>query len=358
MTKETKVQGTVNNVSFQNARRDTLKKIAGIATAGLAAPALVLSDFASAAPSKLSYKLGISLAPDHPTVVGLKAACADILRDSGGKLAIEVFPAGQLGSDTDMISQVRSGAIDFVSTAGMVWGTLVPVASINVVAFAFPDYQTVWNAMDGELGAYIRGAFSKVNLTPMARIWDHGFRQITTSTKPINTPQDLAGMKLRVPVAPSLTTLFKAVGASPTTIGIGEVYTSLQTRVVDGQENPLAVIDAQKFYEVQKYCSLTGHAWDGFWLVANSRSWNALPEDLRQLASRTFDLHALKQRETNLALNNTLQTSLSKRGLAFNKADGKPFRQTLQNAGFYREWQGRLGNEAWSLLEKYSGKLA
>lgn len=358
MTQKDTTTHAITPESINNHRRGVIKKIAGIAAATFAAPTLITSRGAQAAPRKFSYKLGISLAPDHPTSVGLKAACAEILRESNGQLEITVFPASQLGSDMDMISQVRSGAIDFVSTAGMVWGTLVPVASINVVAFAFPNYETVWNAMDGELGAHVRSAFARVNLVPQTRIWDHGFRQITTGSKPIHGPQDLSGMKIRVPVAPSLTTLFKSIGASPTTIGIGEVYTSLQTGVVDGQENPLAVIDAQKFYEVQKYCSLTAHAWDGFWLVANMRSWNALPGDLRELASRTFDTHALRQRETVFALNTTLQEKLSKGGLVFNQTDARPFRQALQTSGFYREWQGKLGADAWALLEKYSGKLA
>jgi TRAP-type transport system periplasmic protein len=339
-------------------RRQVLKRLAATAAAVVPATAAILPRRAWSATSEFKYKLGIALAPTHPTTAGLQAACADILRDSKGRLNIQVFPNSQLGSDTDMISQVRSGGMDFVSTAGLIWGTLVPVASISGVGFAFPSYDAVWRAMDGDLGAHIRAAFAKVNLFPQSKIWDHGFRQVTSSAKPVVNPTDLAGMKIRVPVSPALTTLFKAFGASPAGINMAEVYTALQTKVVDGQENPLTILETQKLYEVQKYCSLTSHVWDGFWLVGNLRSWNALPEDLRQLAARTFDAHAMQQRKDIDALNVRLRTDLAKRGIAFNSPDTTPFRGVLQKAGFYSDWQKKFGPEAWAKLEKYSGKLA
>ena len=340
-----------------NGRRQALKRLALTAAAVVPLAAGMMPRRASAAAGEFKYKLGIALAPTHPTTAGLMAACADILRDSKGRLNIQVFPNSQLGSDTDMISQVRSGGIDFVSTAGLIWGTLVPVASISGVGFAFPNYDAVWNAMDGDLGAHIRAAFAKVNLFPQSKIWDHGFRQVTSSSKPVVSPQDLSGMKIRVPVSPALTTLFKAFGAAPAGINMAEVYTALQTRIVDGQENPLTILETQKLYEVQKYCSLTSHVWDGFWLVGNLRSWNALPEDLRQLAARTFDAHAMQQRKDIDALNTRLRTDLATRGITFNSPDTTPFRGVLQKAGFYADWQKKFGPEAWATLEKYSGKL-
>jgi tripartite ATP-independent transporter DctP family solute receptor len=339
-------------------RRRSIRQMAALAAAGTLPGLLLRPGAARAAAPEFSYKLGIALAPTHPTTAGLQEACAAILRESKGRLAIEVFPNSQLGSDTDMISQVRSGAIDFVSTAGLIWGTLVPVASISGVGFAFPSYDAVWNAMDGELGAHIRAGFAKANLFPQAKIWDHGFRQVTSSSRQIKSPQDLSGFKIRVPLSPALTSLFKAFGASPAGINMAEVYTALQTKIVDGQENPLTILETQKLYEVQKYCSLTSHVWDGFWLVANLRSWNALPEDLRQLASKTFDAHAIRQRQAVSALNTRLAGELKAKGMTFNAPDLAPFRQVLQKAGFYADWQKKFGPDAWARLEKYSGPLA
>lgn len=339
------------------ARRKALTQGFALTVAG-AAPALMIGTKAHAAEPVFNYKLGIALAPTHPTTANLIAATAEIAKVSNGRLNIQVFPNSQLGSDTDMISQVRSGAIDFVSTAGLIWGTLVPAASISGVGFAFPSYEHVWKAMDGDLGAHIRAAFAKVNLVPQSKIWDHGFRQVTSSTRQINAPQDLTGFKIRVPLSPALTSLFKAFGAAPAGINMAETYTALQTKIVDGQENPLTILETQKLYEVQKYCSLTSHVWDGFWLVANLRTWNALPEDLRRLAATTFDAYAMKQRQAVDALNTGLRDQLKGRGMAFNQPEVTAFREYLSKAGFYKDWQKKFPADTWALLEKYSGRLA
>jgi TRAP-type transport system periplasmic protein len=341
------------SLSAPNRRRDVLKQIVGVAASTLV-PGAVLAQGAS----KHTMKIAISIPESHPTTAALKAACADILKESNGRLTIDVYPNGQLGSDTDTVSQVRSGAIDFVCTAGTIWGNLVPVTSINTVAFAFADYATVWKAMDGELGAHMRAAFDKFNLVAVGKVFDHGFRQITHSSKPITSPKDLAGMKIRVPASPILTSLFKGLDASPATVPIGELYTALQTKVVDGQENALPTIEATKLYEVQKYCTYTSHVWDCFTLVGNKRNWNALPDDLRAMATRILDAHALKQRAAHEVLNASLEAKLKGAGMQFNNVDGKPFREVLQKSGYYTEWQKKFGPEAWALLEKYSGKLA
>jgi TRAP-type transport system periplasmic protein len=334
-------------------RRGVLKQIAGLAATAMAP----MGVFAQAG-STHKMKIAISIPDSHPTTQALKAACAEIAKESGGRLMIDVYPNGQLGSDTDTVSQVRSGAIDFVCTAGTIWGSLLPVTSINTVAFAFADYATVWKAMDGELGAHMRTAFDKVNLVPVGKVFDHGFRQITHSSKPVNTPKDLEGMKIRVPASPILTDMFRDLGASPATVPFGELYTALQTKVVDGQENALPTIEAGKLYEVQKYCSYTSHVWDCFTLVGNKRLWSALPDDLRALASRILDAHAIKQRAAHDTLNNSLEAKLKGTGMQFNKVDGKPFRDMLQKSGYYAEWKKKFGVDAWTLLEKYTGKLA
>jgi TRAP-type C4-dicarboxylate transport system substrate-binding protein len=164
-------------------------------------------------------------------------------------------------------------------------------------------------------------------------------------------------MKIRVPATALQTTLFKSLDASPATVPIGELYTALQTKVVDGQENALPTIDATKLYEVQKYCSYTNHMWDYFALAGNKRNWTALPEDLRALLTRTFDAHALKQRAAHDELNASLEAKLKGAGMQFNKVDPKPFRDALVKAGYYSDWKNKFGAEGWALLEKFTGKL-
>ena len=207
--------------------------------------------------------------------VRAKEMAAAIKAETNGRFDLQIFPNNQLGSDTDMLSQIRSGGVEFFTLSGLILATLVPAASINGIGFAFPDYDTVWKAMDGDLGAHVRGEINKAGLEVMDKIWDNGFRQTTSSSKPINGPDDFKGFKIRVPVSPLWTSMFKAFDASPASINFSEVYSALQTKIVEGQENPLAIISTAKLYEVQKYCSLTNHMWDGFWFLANRRAWES-----------------------------------------------------------------------------------
>lgn len=312
--------------------------------------------FAQATPIALKY--GTAFPADHPGTLRIKEAAEAIRKDTGGKVDLQVYPASQLGSEPDMISQTRSGGIDFMSTAGTNLQTLVPTAGINGVAFAFKDYATVWSAMDGELGAYVRGALAKVNLHAFEKCLDNGYRNVTSSTKPITTPDDLKGFKIRVPGIALWVSMFKALGASPTVVPFGELYSALQTKVVDGQENPLALISSAKLYEVQKFCSLTGHTWDGHFIFANAKKLQALPKEVQASIAKHFTDAALKQREDIARLNVEAQDALAKLGITFNKPDPAPFRKVLQGAGFYTEWQKKYGDEVWAKLEKYSGKLA
>ncbi|NVN86457.1 MAG: TRAP transporter substrate-binding protein [Rhodopseudomonas sp.] len=313
---------------------------------------------ARAQQAEFSYKYANNLPDTHPMNVRAREMSAAIKTETNGRVDIAIFPSNQLGSDTDMLSQIRSGGVEFFTLSGLILATLVPAASINGIGFAFPDYDTVWKAMDGELGAYVRGEIGKANLVVMDKIWDNGFRQTTSSTKPINGPEDFKGFKIRVPVSPLWTSMFKAFDASPASINFSEVYSALQTKVVEGQENPLAIISTAKLYEVQKYCSLTNHMWDGFWFLANKRAWEKLPDDLRAIVAKNINAAGLKQRGDVAKLNAGLQTDLAGKGLIFNQPVVAPFREKLRAAGFYAEWKGKYGDEAWALLEKSVGKLA
>src|SRR3974390_1645579 len=185
---------------------------------------------------QFTYKYANNLPETHPMNVRAREMAAAIRQETNGRFELQIFPSSQLGSDTDTLSQLRSGGVEFFTLSGLILSTLVPAASINGMGFAFPDYDTVWKAMDGDLGAYIRAQIAKANLIAMERIWDNGFRQTTTSTKPVQTPDDFRGMKLRVPVSPLWTSMFKALAASPASINFNEVYSALQTKIVDAPE--------------------------------------------------------------------------------------------------------------------------
>jgi tripartite ATP-independent transporter DctP family solute receptor len=326
------------------------------ATVGAAAGAALLPRRAFAA--QFTLKLATGQDPTHPVNVRAREAIDRIGAATQGRVAIDLFPANQLGSDTDLLSQVRSGAVDFFNLSNSVLATLVPVVGILNTGFAFADYDTVWKAVDGDLGEFIRAQIAKAGLVTVSRAWDNGFRHVTTSTKPIKAPGDLKGLKIRVPQAPTLTSLFKALDASPSPINFNELYTALQTKIVEGEENPLPIIATTRLYEVQKFCSMTGHVWDPYWILGNRRSLERLPDDLRSVVVREFDKSALDERADIARLSASLRSELSGKGLAFNDVDRNAFRDALRKTSFYKDWKGKYGDDAWNRLEAATGKLA
>ncbi len=308
--------------------------------------------------AEFTYKLANNTPATHPLTVRMTEAAERILKRTDGRVEFRVFPNSQLGSDTDMLSQLRSGAIEFFSLSGLILSTLVPPASINGVGFAFKSYDQVWAAMDGKLGAFVRAEIGKRGLLAMDNMWDNGFRQTTTSVKAIRTADDFRGLKMRVPVSPLWTSMFTALGASPASINFAEVYSALQTKIVDGQENPLALIEVAKLYEVQKFCSTTNHMWDGFWLLANRRAFDRLPADAQGVVAEELNASAKQERVDVAALNANVRGKLEAAGLAFNDPEPASFRDLLKKNGFYAEWRGKYGDEAWRVLEDAVGSLS
>jgi tripartite ATP-independent transporter DctP family solute receptor len=310
---------------------------------------------AHAAEFELKYATGQD--PTHPVNVRAKQAHDRIREATSGRVDIKLFPANQLGSDTDLLSQVRNGSVDFFNLSSLILATFVPVSGITSVGFAFKSYDDVWKAMDGELGNHIRAEIAKTPIFTVSKIWDNGFRHVTSSGREIKSAADLKGFKMRVPPAPPLTSLFQALEAAPSPINFNEVYTALQTKVVEGQENPLAIISTARLYEVQKSCSLTGHVWDGYWVLGNKRSFAKLPADLQQIVQRELDKSATDQRADVAKLNSTLTTDLKTKGVNILTVAQDDFRKKLAATPFYGEWKAKYGATAWDLLEKVAGKL-
>ena len=315
----------------------------------------IITHRADAAEFELKYATGQD--PTHPVNVRAKEAVDRIRQATSGRVDIKLFPANQLGSDTDLLTQVRNGSVDFFNLSSLILATFVPVSGITSVGFAFKNYDDVWKAMDGDLGNYIRAEIAKTPIFTVSKIWDNGFRQITSSGREIKSAADLKGFKMRVPAAPPLTSLFTALEAAPSPINFNEVYTALQTKVVEGQENPLAIIATARLYEVQKSCSLTGHVWDGYWVLGNKRSFQKLPADIQQIIQREIEKSGTDERADVAKLNTSLIADLKTKGLNFINVQPDDFRKKLAGTTFYSEWKSKYGATAWDLLEKVSGKL-
>jgi TRAP-type transport system periplasmic protein len=303
-------------------------------------------------------RFGLDLTSDHPTTVNVVAAAKKIKDATNGEVDVQVFPNNQLGNDTHMLSNLRSGAMQMMAIGDNILATLVPSAAIDNIGFAFKSSEMAWRALDGKVGEVVRADIEKTGVHAMRRIWDEGFREITSSTKPVRTPEDLHGFKMRVPPSPISLSLFQSLGASAVTINAAELYTALQTHVVDGQENPLGNIQTMKLAQVQKYCTLSNHMWVGYWLLVNGPFWTGLPEEHRKIIADTFDAQALEQRVANQKLDGSLEEVLKGQGMEFITPDTSAFQAVLTKSGFYKTWRAKFSAPLWSALESVTGPLA
>lgn len=326
--------------------------------AGTAAAFATIGFVRRAGAAEFNLKYGHDLPADHPINVRSVEAFGRIAKATNGRVTIKSFPTSQLGSDPSMISQLRTGALEAVAMPGAFLNAIVPLASIENLAYAFPNRETVFRAMDGDLGKVIRDEFTAKGLVVLDRIWENGFRDITTSTKPIHNVADLAGLKIRVSPGKIRVDTFQSLGASPTPIALSELYTSLQTHVIDAQENPLLLIEQQKFYEVQKYVSLSEHIWSGYWTLFNQDVWNKFPKDVQGVIQREMGAATLAARNDNVILNRSVRDKLTRRGMIFNDVDKASFKKKLSEAKYYERWKAEFGDKAWAALEKYANKLA
>ncbi len=228
--------------------------VAGAVAAAASAPRI-----ARAQAVALHAKCASSTPPGHPITVRATQMWRNVERETNGAVVVDFFPNNALGGDSSVISQARSGAIEFLLTPGGVLAQVVPLCGIENTAFAFKNAPAAWRTLDGPLGARIRADIAGSGLYAFDRVWDAGLRNVSSGTVVVRTPHDLRGFKIRTANARVLVDLFKTLEAVPTPIDLNEVYTALQTHVVDGTDNSLAGVETFRYFEVQRSISLTGH---------------------------------------------------------------------------------------------------
>jgi TRAP-type transport system periplasmic protein len=327
--------------------------VAGSAAA-LASIAFVRSPARAA---EFTFKWAHATQLNHPLHVNAVRVKNAVAKRSGGRLAIELFPNNTLGGDPAMLTQARTGAIQLYAGYGGIFSSVAPSAGIEGVGFAFKNQTQALAAFDGPLGAYIRRDMdAKGPFVTFERPWVNGFRQVTTSTKPIRTVADIEGLKIRTPPSKIWVDMFKELGAAPTPIAASEMYTALQTHVVDAQENPFTILETYRLYEVQKYISATNHMWSNFWIVANADAFKGLPPDLQTILRQEINDKARSNRREMELSNASLEEKMGRvYRMQINAVDTAPFRARLKT--FYARAKGDFGPEAWSLLEKSVGAL-
>lgn len=306
--------------------------------------------------AQFEYKFAHNQPESSPVHLRAKELWDRVRAQTKGRLNVTIYPNSQLGGDAAMVTQLRSGAIQFHNQSGLIIGSVVPEASISGLPFAFKTSQEVYRAFDGELGALVRAKLDAAGLYAFPNsMLENGFRQITASNHPIHTVDDLVGFKIRTPQGALWVDLFKALGANVATISIAEVYTALQTHVVDGEENSYYIIDFFRFQEVQKYLSVTNHMYDGWWVLANGDAWKALPPEVQSIVSRNVVQYARDERRDIIALNERLAEKLKAAGMIFNVADTTAFRVKIKPV--YAKYRALYGEQMWAALEKVTGPL-
>ena len=261
--------------------------------------------------------------PYHTSAVW---AAAEIKKRTNGRYEVEVFPASSLGKETDINQGLTLGTVDIIYTGQLFAGRLYGPLAIGGAPYMFRDFDH-WRKFRASplFRELAEGYQQKSGGNHVSALTYYGERHVT-SNKPINRPEDMKGLKIRVPDAPLYTMFPRAVGANPTPIAFAEVYLALQNGTVDAQENPLPTIEAKKFYEVQKYIVLTGHITDALLTIVGGPTWNKLSD----ADKKTFDavLKEASDRCTQEIVESEkkMAAEFEKRGKTVARVDRKPFR--------------------------------
>jgi len=249
-------------------------------TTGLALAAAMLTA-AGAASAQTVYKMNISVPQNSHYGVAVDTFAAEIEKRTGGRYKIQNFYASALGNEREAIEAVQLGTLDMAMSSTGPVPNFVPELAILDIPFLFRDYAHARSTLDGPIGQEMLKKFEPVGIKALA--WgENGFRHMTNSKHAVRTPEDLKGLKLRTMENPTHMQAYKGFGIIPTPMAISEVFTALQQGTVDGQENPISVIQSWKFDQVQKHLTLTGHVYSPAFIMMNKGLWDGLSDADKQ----------------------------------------------------------------------------
>ncbi|WP_462423872.1 DctP family TRAP transporter solute-binding subunit, partial [Cloacibacillus porcorum] len=288
--------------------------------------AIMAAGAAFAAP-EYTIKVGYIGSDTHPTMQAMKVFAKDVDAGSKGKIKVELYPNAQLGGDRELCEGVQMGTIQMAIPSTSALAGFDKRIQVLDLPYLFTTRKAAFDAVDGELGQKLNTYLSKKGFEVLG-YQENGFRHVTNSKRPIKTPADLKGLKIRTMENPMHIAFFKELGANPTPMSWGELYTALQQGTVDAEENPYAMIDDGKFYEVQKYVSETGHVFSYEILIANKKFMDKLPADLRKVVVDAAHKAIMTQRASLEKEEAAFKAKVTKAGLTANELtpeQKKPF---------------------------------
>jgi TRAP-type transport system periplasmic protein len=270
---------------------------------------------------------------------------AELVRErTGGALAVQVFPNGALGSDPTIIAAARGGTLDIALTGNPFFTGLAPQLNALDLPFLFRERRHVAAVLDGPIGDRLRGELEGANLRVLG-FWDIGFRNVTNSRRPVSAPADIRGLKIRTTPNPAHIKAFQLLGANPVPMPFTELFTALETRTVDGQENPTTLILNARFFEVQRHLSLTRHAYTAGILAMSKGRWEALPEAQRQAVASAAAEVTPQQRGMNEDAEASSVAELKRRGMhAVESPDREAFARAVADE-VRRDFASRYGGD-------------
>ncbi len=280
----------------------------------LAVAALAAFGTAGAQVQERTFKFGLQNPKGHPLEQGASKFAELVAQKSGGKLKVNVFPGGALGGDAQTVSALQGGTVEITALNSGILASQVKDFVVYDFPFMFANAKEADAVVDGPFGQKLHARLADKGIVGLA-YWELGFRNITNGRKPINTVDDIAGLKLRVIPNAINVDWVKALGANPTPMAFPEVYAGLEGRAIDGQENPLSVILANKFYEVQKHLVLSNHQYNPQSLIFSKKVWDGLSADEKKIVQDSAVEAARFQRQVNRELAAGQLAELKKAGM-------------------------------------------
>ena len=331
-------------------RRRMLGSAAGLAA--WAAPAVIRA----AAPVVLQARCGSGSVPSsHSLAIRTIEACSAIDRESDGAIKIQFFGDDSLGSSTAQQEQLRLGALQFMLTSGLGMASFNVLFNIEGLGFAFRNQADVMRAYDGALGARLRSEYPKYGFVAVGKYYDGTPQQLIGYLRPVRTPEDLVGMKVRTTVAPIILDIYSTLGASPVAIIGSQAFTAMQSHVADAAATTLQIIHGEHYDEILKYLSMTNHSWSMYAMLANSEMWRGLPDKYKTIITRNIDKAASRQRVDALNDQKTLLDRIAEKGVAINTLDSRLFSARL--GAYYAKYKQLYGPEVWAMVESAVGRL-
>lgn len=285
------------------------------------------------APTKLTF--GHGAAPGNPRHEAAVKFAETIKARTNGRLEIQVAHSAQLGDDAAMITALRSGTLDISANSQGAMANVVPEYAALGLPFLFTDMQKAWQLLDGPVGEELSKRTAAKGMVVLG-YWDNGIRHVTNNKRPIKTPADINGLKIRTPPDTMTMDIMQALGADAQQIKFSELYVALQQGVVDGQENPLTNIASAKLYEVQKYLSLTGHKYEANPFVMSKRSWERLSTADQKVFMEAAAEATQMQRKLSKEAEEKLATDLKAKGVQIDTVDRKAFVEATKSV--YTKW--------------------